>query len=127
MKKLSDFKGEEAILLWADLLDGFTEICTDEEIANALRAKKPALITAKLIVKRKPKEACNILLRIDNTPIDGLNLIARLAALIMEMVNDPTISSFFGSLAEVKKDSASTGSATENIKVDENSNISSNM
>ena len=127
MKKLSDFKGEEAILLWADLLDSFTEICTDKEIADALRAKKPALITAKLIVKKKPKEACNILLRIDDTPIDGLNLITRLAALIMEMVNDPTISSFFGSLAEVKKDNASTGSATENIKVDENSNISSNM
>jgi hypothetical protein len=127
MNKLSDFKGEEALLLWADLLDGFTEICADKDVADALRAKKPVLVTAKLILERKPKEACNILLRIDNTPIDGLNLITRLAGLITEMVNDPTLSSFFGSLAEVKKGSVPIGSATVNTEESENLNTSSDM
>ena len=40
MKKLSDYKGDEAIELWADLLEPMTEILGDKDIAKILQDNK---------------------------------------------------------------------------------------
>lgn len=120
MKKLSDYKGEEAIELWANLLDPFVEIVGDKKIATMLRAKMPPLETAKVIIKTYKKQAMQIVLTIDPTPIDGLNLIIRLMEVLKEIGEDPTIQSFFGSSAEAKKEETSTGSAMENTEEGEN-------
>lgn len=128
MKKLSDYVGEEALLLWADLLDSFTEILADKEIADSIRAKKPALVIAKLIVQKKPKEALGILTRIDDTePVNGLTLITRLASVIMEIVSEPTITSFFGLPPVGKSEEIPSGSVTESTEAGESQDISLNM
>lgn len=127
MKKLSDYKGEEALQLWSDLLDSFVDIMSDKEIADSLRARKPALLSAKLIVEKKPKEAIKILTRIDDTEIDGLNLLTRLASLVLEIVNDSTLQSFFGFAPAVRLEKTPTGSAMENTEEKESQDISSNM
>lgn len=116
MKKLSDYKDEEAIELWADLLDPFATILADAEIANAIRARKPALLIAKDIIKKHKKEAEEILLRVDPTPINGLNIIIRLMSVVMELINDPTMQSFFEFAVAEKKEEKSSGSATENTE-----------
>lgn len=125
MKKLSDYKNEDAIELWADLLDPFVEIVGDTKIKEMIRAKKPPLITAKEIVKTYKKQASEILLRIDPTPLDGLNIIVRLVSILNEIGSDPTMQSFFGLSAGGKEDETSFGPATENTEVTQN--ISSNM
>lgn len=121
MKKLSDYKGEEAIELWADLLDPFIEIVGDPKISGMLRARKAPIVIAKEILKTYKEQAIQILLRIDDTPINGLNILFRLAGLITDIGNDPTIKSFFASSAEEKKGETPSGSAMENIEEKETS------
>ena len=100
MKKLSDYKGEEAIDLWADLLDPIVDIVGDPEINKMLKARKPMLVTAKEVIKRYKKEAIQILERIDPTPVNGFNLLIRLVSVMKEVGDDPTFQSFFESAAE---------------------------
>lgn len=127
MKRLSDYEGEEAILLWGDLLDLFTDMLANKEVADSFRQRKPALLTAKLILKECPKQASEILLRIDNTPLNGVNILTRLVGVISEMVQDPELQAFFGLSAEAKKEETHTGSATEITEEEEKSDTSSDM
>lgn len=127
MKKLSDYKNEEAIELWADLFDPIVDVVGDEKIAEMLHSKKPPVIIAKEILKTYKEQVQQILLRIDPTPLDGLNIVLRLVELINEIGNDPTIQSFFDLSADTKKDEASFGSAMENIEENETQDISSDM
>lgn len=127
MKRLSDYKGDEAMILWADLLDICIEVFGDPEVIQLLRAKKPALLTAKELVQKYPTNIGKILLRIDPTPLNGLNIVTRLAGLIKEVTEDPDIQSFFVSQPEEILVENSSGSAMENTEALENPNISSNM
>lgn len=43
MKKLSEFRGEDAILLLADLIEPIADIASDKEMMEKIRAKKPAV------------------------------------------------------------------------------------
>lgn len=125
MKKLSDYKGEEAIELWADLLDPFVAIVGDKKIAGIIRSKKPPLEIAKEVLKSYKKEATQILLTIDDTPLDGFNIIVRLVDVINEFATNKTMMSFFGSQAEGKEQKKPSGLPTENTE--ESPNTSSNM
>lgn len=127
MKKLSDYKGEEAILLWGDLLTMFTDVLADKEIADAFRKKAPALLKAKMILEKKPKVASDILLRIDDSPLDGVNVITRMVSLITEMMSDPELMSFFGLQVAVTKGETPSGSATGNTEENESQDTSSDM
>ena len=50
MKKLSDYKGDDAILLWADLLEPITAIISDKKVAVAVRSGKNKILIAKEII-----------------------------------------------------------------------------
>lgn len=129
MKRLSDYKGEEAIDLWADLLDPIIEIVGDKKIADMIRAKMPPVLTAKEIIKTYKKQAAQILLTIDDTPLNGLNILIRLVSLLNEIGEDKTIQSFLEQSADMnqKKQEISSMSATENIEESETLSISSDM
>ena len=114
MKKLSDYTGDEAIELWADLLEPLTGILGDPDIQNVVQSGKPKLIIAKEILKNHSADATEILTRIDPTPIDGLNIILRLVALITDIGQNDEIKSFFGFAEQAQTESESSGSVTEN-------------
>ena len=118
MKKLSDYKDEEAIELWADLLEPIGEILGDEEIAEVVRAKKSKMIIAKTILKSHPKETESVLLRIDPEPLNGVNIILRLMEIITDIGKNEELKSFFG-YAEQEKEETSSGSVMENTEDDE--------
>lgn len=118
MKKLSDYKGEEAIELWADLLDDFVEIVGDVKVQNEFKKKSPPLDKARFIIRTYAKTVERILLRIDPTPVNGLNILTRLTELIIEICNDESLLSFFG-FASQKKDATISGLPTENTAGDE--------
>ena len=124
MKRLSDYKGKEAMELWADLLEPAIKVFGDKEIATALR-RKAMLPSAKMMVERYPDEVISMMLRIDDTPIDGLNIILRLVTILAEVGSNPTVKSFFPSLAEEEKEETPFGSAMESTE--ETPNISSDM
>lgn len=120
MKKLSDYKGDEAIELWADLLEPMGNILTDNGVRNAIQSGKSKMMIAKEILKARKDDAVEILLRIDPEPIDGLNIILRLVALLADIGQNEEIKGFFGFAEQVKTENESIGSPTENIKVVEN-------
>lgn len=120
MRSLSDYQGEEAIELWADLLEPMTEILGDPEIAKSVKSGKAKLLIAKDILALHKKEAEEIMLRIDPEPIDGLNIIIRLAALIADIGRSNEARAFFGYAAQAKTDSESSGSPMENTEGAEN-------
>lgn len=119
MKKLSDYKGEEAIELWADLVDPLTTILGDAEIKEVVTKGKNRLEIAKTILKHHSKEAADILTRIDPTPIDGLNIVLRLISLLGEISANEEIKSFFGFAEQAKMDEESSGLPTANTGAEE--------
>ena len=120
MKKLTDYKGDEAIELWADLLDPLSAILTDEKIKKVVRSGKSKIDIAKEILKKHKKEAVDIMLRIDDTPIDGLNIILRLIDVITDIGANDEIKSFFGYAEQGQMENESSGSVTESTEAGEN-------
>ena len=120
MKKLSDYKGDEAIELWVDLIDPLSNILTDNSIRKVVEAGRPKIEIAKAILKNHKSEAVEIMTRIDPEPIDGLNIILRLVALLSDIGQNEEIKSFFGFAEEVKMQKESFGSATESTEAEEN-------
>lgn len=120
MKRLSDYKGEEAIDLWADLLEPLTVIFSDKELIENIKSGKAKMLIAKDVITAHKKEAEEILLRIDPTPLDGMNIITRLIAILVDIGDNEDIKPFFGSAVQEKMDKESSGSPTENTGVAEN-------
>ena len=102
MKKLADYEGEDAILLWADLLEPITRICADPTIAEMWRAKSTPIAIAKEILKSHGNDAVEVMLRIDPTPVNGLNAVTRVVEVIMEISKSEELKGFFGKAEQTK-------------------------
>ena len=120
MKRLGDYKGDEAIELWADLLEPLTRILQDKKVEAAMRSGKAIFQVASDILKAHSKDASEMLLRIDPTPLDGLNIVLRLAELVKELSEREELRAFFGFTPQAMTDKESTGSPTENTEAEEN-------
>lgn len=120
MKGLSDYKGEEAIELWADLLEPVNTIMGDEEVVKIIKSnKKSPMQKASAILKSHRKEAEDILLRIDPSPLNGLNIVIRLVSIIVELGKNDDIRDFFGFAEQVQTDNESSGDVTESTGAEE--------
>ena len=119
MVRLTDYEDEEAIELWADLLDPISNIINDANIANVIRSGKTRLVIAQEILKKHKKEAEQILLRIDPEPINGLNFVVRLIEILADIGNNEEIKPFFGYAAQEKMEQESSGSAMVNTEAEE--------
>ena len=121
MKRFSDYQGEEAIELWGDLLGPISRIIQDNDI-RAISNKKDVsrLDIAGIVLKKRKSDVVTILERIDPTPVNGINIIVRLIDLLEDLGSNPEVARFFGLPATEKLAVQSSGSATENIKVEEN-------
>ena len=120
MKRLSDYQGEEAVELWADLLDPISDILTDKEVQDITKSGQAPIVIAKTVMKNHKAEAEKILLRVDPEPLDGLNIVVRLVALFSEIGTNDDLKSFFGYAAQAKEKSTSSGLATESTEAEEN-------
>ena len=119
MKKITDYKDEAAIDLWMDIIEAGASIVEDEEIKKLARDENSSNVQlAKQMIKRHKKEVCSILLLIDETPIDGMNILIRLIDLITEIGKHPEIADFFGVQGQ-SETGESSGSATENTEAKE--------
>ena len=118
MKKLSDYSGEEAIELWAELFEPMTAILTDDEITENLKSssKTPLIQIAGMTMKKFPKEVSQILSRIDDEEINGANILTKLIIFLTELMRGDKASAFFGSAEKETQDEESSGSATESTE-----------
>ena len=119
MKRLSDYKGENALELWANLFEPIMLIVNDEKVVKSFKSGKNKAETVSLILKDHKKEAKEILLRIDETPLTGLNIATRLLAILVDIGEDKDIQSFFASAVVATTAKESSGSATENTEENE--------
>lgn len=118
MKRLSDYQGEDAIELWADLLDPISDILTDAEVAKVVKSGQPPISIAKTILKNHKESAAQVLLRIDPEPLDGLNIIMRLVVILSEIGQRSELRAFFGYAEQAR--SEYSGSVTESTEANEN-------
>lgn len=123
--KLSDYKGEEALDVLADIIEPLTAIFADEEFQELTKQKgTPAVKYVKPMIKNHKKELIEVLARLENKPVEeykqGLTLMT-LPLQVLEFINDPEIQNLFHSQSQTEhKPSASTGSAPENTEAKKN-------
>lgn len=118
--KLSDFRGEDAIDVLAEIIEPATEIVTDEEIKKSIEGKDKKKIGAivKLALKRHKHAVIEVLAACERKPYDEyLNEVTvfTLPLKALEVFNDKELVSFFQSQLAMIVDESS-GSATENIE-----------
>lgn len=121
--RLSDFKGEEAIDVLADIIEPLTSIISDKEVQELSKKKnaKPASYI-KPMLKNHKKEVIEVLARLDRKTVEeyseNLSLLT-LPMQILELINDPEVQSLFHSQGESKVTSlASSSPATENTEAE---------
>ena len=120
MRKLSDIKGEKALDVLAELIEPAAEIFADPEIERVMKRKRSKkLDVAKVIIKNHKKAILHIMAVIDEEdPKEYSPSLIDIPMKIIDILNDPAFSDFFASQGQ-KQESASSGSATENIVADE--------
>ena len=124
MKKLSEYKNEEALDLLADILDPVANIFADKEFVKNLQASRMSAI--KYVIKNHKESILSILARLEGVPVEEYQCtIFTLPVILVNMINDPDLMDFFKSQG-LKIEEESSGSAMENTK-DERSEDSSNM
>ena len=116
MKKLSDYKDEEAIDLWADLLEPMQKMFRNPDVLQVIRLKKPPMEIARTILKDCKEEATEILLRIDPEPLNGLNIMLRLMNVLADIGQSEEFKPFFDFAEQAKTINVSSISATENTE-----------
>lgn len=118
MKNLSDYKGEKAIELWTEMLESVLDIMNDAKVKQIIQDgrendEKIFKIIAS-IAKLHAKEINDILLMIDDTPVDAANFIRRLLENVSIIMGNGNMKSFFGFAEQETSSEESTGSVTEN-------------
>lgn len=110
--KISDFHGEEALDLFADLLEPASEIMTDKEFVEYTRAGN-AVKAVKTAIKEHKKAVIEILARLDGVEPDEYKVgVLTIPVKLLELVNDPALKDLFMQQGQ-KKENAASGSATE--------------
>ena len=114
--KVTDFKNEDAIEIWADILEPSVEIFGDEKIKEGLRTKGSKMKTISYALKTYKKEVVAILAALERKPVDEYECsFVTLPIKILEALNDPELQTFFSSVVGTDFEMFS-GSATENTE-----------
>lgn len=115
MKKLSDYKGEEAIDLLADIMEPLALILADSEIQKLVKSRSPYIKYVKVALKNHKKEVIEILAMIEGVPFEEYVKTVTFLTLpthVMAVINDPQMKSLF-TLQGQKMESTSSGPASE--------------
>lgn len=106
---------EDALDLFADLLEPVAEILADEELVKTIRSDGKLVTAVKLAIKRHKREVVEILARLeDKAPEEyEVNLLA-LPVKLLNLLGRPEIKELFISQGQ-SDDAAPSGSATGNI------------
>lgn len=122
MRKLSDYQGEEAIVLLGEILEPTMVILADKDVSEN---KAPTrLQLASIILKKHPKEILEILARLDGEEVKDYKCnILTLPTKVVEILNDKDLMDFFASqTAEMLK--SASGAVTANTEEEEMSDTS---
>ena len=112
--KLSEYQGESALDILADLIEPAGEIMSDKEIGEVF--KKNRFRAIGLAIKNHKKSVIQIMATMDGVPVDEYKCnVFTLPAKILELLNDPSLVQLFTYQGQTG-DANSSGSASENIE-----------
>ena len=120
MRKLSDFRDEEALDVLAELIDPVVDIASDKEIQKAFEAGSEATMAdvVKLIIKGHKRAVMAVMAVLEGVPLEQFHCnLLTLPSQVMQIMNDSDLKAFFTSQVQNISLNAS-GSATENTKED---------
>ena len=112
--KLSEYQGEAALDILADLIEPVGEIMSDKEIGEVF--KKNRFKAIGLAIRNHKKAVMQILATMDGVPVDEYKCnVLTLPVKILELLNDPELVQLFTYQGQTG-DANSSGSASENIE-----------
>ena len=112
--KLSEYQGEAALDILADLIEPAGEIMSDKEIGDVF--KKNRFKAIGLAIKNHKKAVMQILATMDGVPVEEYKCnVFSLPVKILELLNDPEMIQLFTYQGQTG-DAKSSGSASENIE-----------
>ena len=112
--KLSEYQGEAALDILADLIEPVGEIMTDKEIGEVF--KKNRFKAIGLAIKNHKKAVMQIMSTIDGVPVEEYKCnVFTLPVKILELLNDQDIVQLFTYQGQTGG-ANSSGSASENIE-----------
>ena len=112
--KLSEYQGEEALDLLADLIEPAGEIMSDKEIGDLF--KKNRFKAIGLAIKNHKKAVMQIMATMDGVPVDEYKCnVFTLPVKILELLNDSELIRLFTYQGQTG-DANSSGSASENTE-----------
>lgn len=119
--KLSDFKGEEALDVLADLIEPVARIMSDGQVAKIYQSGQPKILLVKHIIKNHKTELIEILATLEKKDpkeyAKEMTLIS-LPVKLLELLNDEDLAAVFQSQGQ-NTAQTSSGSVMENIEVEE--------
>ncbi len=119
--RLSDYKGEKALDVLANMLEPATEILADSEVANSVGRGEAPVKAVKIAIKRHKRAVIELLAALNDIPADEYAEQVSLLTLpkqLLELMNDKDVQSLFSSQGQMTENKSS-GSATENIEANE--------
>ena len=126
MKRLSEYKDEEALDLLADILSPTVEIMQDEAVQKFFNKGDENMTVADvvtLVIKAHKKAVMQIMAALEGVPSEEYHCnIFTLPAQLMQVVNDPDLRAFFA--LQGQTDSASTSGSATGLSEDGESGIS---
>ena len=104
--KLSEYKGEEALDLLADIIEPVSEIASDVDVRKAA-TEKDKLKIVKSILKKHKKSIIEIMAAMDGVPVEDyqVNLLT-LPVKLLEILNDKDFWGFFTSADQTEEQNA---------------------
>ena len=110
--KLSDYKGEDALEILADLIEPAAEIFGDKEFSRLYKGKR--IEAVKYALKNKPKAVIAMLAVLDREDPETYKPgLLTIPMRLLEILNDPELVSLFTSQAQ-NADKTSSASVMEN-------------
>ena len=111
--KLSEYQGEAALNILADMIEPAGEIMSDKEIGEVFKENRFKAIG--LAIKNHKKAVMQILATMDGVPVEEYKCnVFSLPVKILELLNDPEMIQLFQYQGQTG-DANSSGSASENI------------
>lgn len=118
MRKLSEYKDDEAMDLLADIIDPCAEIFADKALVSAIRANKRTE-AVKMAVRDHRKDVVEIMARLHGEKVEDFHYnLFTLPMMLLSVLNDKDLLSFFSSQGEKVVETPS-GSVTENTEAGE--------
>lgn len=119
MKKLSEYKDEEALDILADLLEPASEIMADPDFARAYRANN-RMGAVKVAIKNHKRCVMEILAILDGVPVEEYHCnIFSLPVKLLSILNDRALVTGFTSQVQEMTSDITSGPATENTEENE--------